>query len=762
MNDHEALLEALSNVTGRGDFHSSGKAPFFFPILEVTGLGELAFPLPASQAKDLISLADAAPYGLGEKTVLDDRVRKCWQIDASNLSFKAPEWQGFLDATVERVRKDLGITGKISAIPYKLLIYAKGGHFRTHRDTEKLGAMFGTLIIALPSAHEGGRLFIRHDGREIEADFSSEKHAFQHAAFFADCEHEVAPVLSGFRCCLVYNLRLDAGDPGHLNLSLTTQARTLLAPLEKLRSELDGELAAVQLEHSYTEANLSLRNLKGNDRARALALFAAANEAGFAAHLALVTFHKSGELENGYDYGRRGRYGNEKNPADGTMGESYEESLTIGNWRNAADESSALGIYRIEPEQVIAKHKINEGEPDEKEAEGYTGNAGCTIEYWYHRAAIVLWAKEDHERILCLYDFGGACTSLAELSSAKDTGPTSAFHRLGQAVIDRYSDSHSSAIFASTLRNIDSHPFPITLRAVTRAGSRKLLERFLANIEPEHFVLCGAKLWTELFKSFGVEPFEVVSEQLVNDGVAENRSAIFQLLDALLARKDAASWASALAEKLAMLTPGTPSPDYRWSHGDPQVPGDREESRILLEASHLLESAKGRKAAIAFLRSDSSLAYVREILGPVLQEKSVRKFLAVKNSLVPEILAFAKSLLGDEVARPLPPYPDWTRPAPQPAAQRSGPIRELLVFMADPAAETYRFTESQGERTQLESFIAGHRLDLDHVTITKGRPYTLACTKNDNSHQRALARRVKDHEMLNLLTPDIDASPRGG
>jgi len=56
-----------------------------------------------------------------------------------------------------------------------------------------------------------------------------------------------------------------------------------------------------------------------------------------------------------------------------------------------------------------------------------------------------------------------------------------------------------------------------------------------------------------------------------------------------------------------------------------------------------------------------------------------------------------------------------------------------------------------GERTLLESYIAEHRLDLNHVTITKGRPYTLACTKNDNSHQRALAQRAKDQELLDLL-----------
>jgi len=184
--------------------------------------------------------------------------------------------------------------GRIAAIPYKFLIYGKGGHFLAHRDTEKLDAMFGSLVIALPSAHEGGCLTIRHDGREVRIDFSQTRDAFQYAAFFADCEHAVEPVVSGFRCCLVYNLRLEKGTPRALNLPEDQQARTLRGPLENLMRSREGLLTAVLLEHGYTEANLRIANLKGHDHSRARALLAAADKAGLVAHLALVTLHQSG------------------------------------------------------------------------------------------------------------------------------------------------------------------------------------------------------------------------------------------------------------------------------------------------------------------------------------------------------------------------------------------------------------------------------------------------------------------------------------
>lgn len=80
------LLQVLDGITGTGKFTTQGNSKFFFPRIHV-GSEELAFPMPASQVKYLISLAEDAPYGMGVKTVLNDEVRKCWQIDASAANF---------------------------------------------------------------------------------------------------------------------------------------------------------------------------------------------------------------------------------------------------------------------------------------------------------------------------------------------------------------------------------------------------------------------------------------------------------------------------------------------------------------------------------------------------------------------------------------------------------------------------------------------------------------------------------------------------
>ena len=766
MNPIESFLSALSEIAGTGSFHSTGAAPFFFPGLRVEGLGEVAFPLNEPQVKALVALAEAAPYGQGTRTVFDEAVRKCWQLDTAQFAFDSPQWGKFLKQTLATISEDLGIRGKISASPYKLLIYGKGGHFKAHKDTEKLDAMFGTLVIALPSKHEGGRLFVRHDGREIEVDFSREeqRHDFQHAAFFADCEHEVEPVRSGYRCCVVYNLRLDQGDPGLLNLSLTAQARGLLPALATLKQVQPGELSAVMLEHSYTEANLSLQNLKGNDQARAHALLAAAGEAGFTAHLALVTYHQTGMLEED-DYGsrRRRHYDDDDEPVTGTMGEIYDEELIITDWRDPQNRKVDLGTYHVEMETLITKEKFGEGEPDQEESEGYTGNAGCTMDYWYRRAAIVLWAKEDEEQILCRYNFRGACATLEKLASAKKTDAGSPFQRLATAVISRYPEALPPFGRYSSHMDLGAEPLHLVFAALAKTGSLDLLTCLLAKLPVESFVVCDTALWAILLKAFGTDPFEPAFKALLEENPESNRRSLFQILAALTARKDAAR-VQPIASRLATLSPKEAQPHYRSDRRDPIPAGDREEAQILLAASHLLEKPKDRHAVRAFLQADSSLPYLREILGPALLEKSTAKHLSVKTSLAPEILTFAKDLIAAEVQRPLPPYPDWTRPCPLPppeipspyfrsaVSNKPGPITELVAFMADPTAATHRFARPQNDRNVLEEYIRRHFLDLDCITIRKGSPHTLACTKNDKSHHHALALREQDAALLAKLT----------
>ena len=78
--------------------------------------------------------------------------------------------------------------------------------------------MFGSLVVVFPTPHEGGALSLRHHGQEWSFDSGQalaavDKPTIGYVAFFGDVEHEVAPVTSGHRITLTYNLYFDDGGP---------------------------------------------------------------------------------------------------------------------------------------------------------------------------------------------------------------------------------------------------------------------------------------------------------------------------------------------------------------------------------------------------------------------------------------------------------------------------------------------------------------------------------------------------------------------
>jgi len=158
--------------------------------------------------------------------------------------------------------------------------------------------MFATLVVCLPSRHEGGTLIVSHDGlaRQVEFGGAGAEFNVQYAAFYADCQHEIRPLESGYRLCLTYNLTL-ARSRGKKRIAAPTYGPTIAAISELLGDWCAGAAAeklAVTLDHHYTQNGLSIDKLKGIDRARAEVLFEAAEQANCVAHLALVTLWQGG------------------------------------------------------------------------------------------------------------------------------------------------------------------------------------------------------------------------------------------------------------------------------------------------------------------------------------------------------------------------------------------------------------------------------------------------------------------------------------
>ena len=193
------------------------------PRLEVEGAGMVSFPVPEAQARALIEAAERAPYDKGPETLVDASVRDCWQIDAEKVRLGGSVWPETFARILDAAAAGLGCPGgRLDARLYKLLVYEPGGFFLPHRDTEKTDGMIATLSVSLPVAGAGGELVVRHHDRElvvrhhdreVAVDMRAEEPSeLAFAAFYADCTHEIRPVLEGHRLSLVFNLCLRPGD----------------------------------------------------------------------------------------------------------------------------------------------------------------------------------------------------------------------------------------------------------------------------------------------------------------------------------------------------------------------------------------------------------------------------------------------------------------------------------------------------------------------------------------------------------------------
>ena len=112
--DLDVLAELLASVKRPGSFFASGSIETPMPRLEIEGVGTIAFPVLDSQAKEIVAQAERAPYGRGEATLVDTRVRKVWQIAPAKIRLGGRGWKKTLDSVLDMALKGLGCQGASS------------------------------------------------------------------------------------------------------------------------------------------------------------------------------------------------------------------------------------------------------------------------------------------------------------------------------------------------------------------------------------------------------------------------------------------------------------------------------------------------------------------------------------------------------------------------------------------------------------------------------------------------------------------------
>ena len=416
MNEIQAALAALET---KGDFYSEHEIDNDYLQINVNKLGRLVYPLTNRTIQALIAIAQPAQYGLREQTILDETVRKVWEIKPAKFNILKTGWRKGFEPLLKTIKTDLGLPDetKLTADLHNMLVYETGCFFKPHQDSEKIEGMIATMVVVLPSQHAGGELVVEHNGCQYVFDSAKQKALLQIFSFYADCRHEVKQLKTGYRVALTFNLILGdyQGEMKSLmerdfDKRVNSALKHYFATRSCIPSWHQNDKNPIKfvylLDHEYTESGLSWEHLKSMDRTRVAALLKVADEQELDAYLTLVDYHEIWDCydENeGYYSRKRGRFYDEEDESDEenyVLNDLIDSETRIEYWLDRQGNQKSFNSHAVSASFVYSTKNGESLEPYDSEYEGFMGNYGNTMDRWYKRAALVIWQKIDAEKIL--------------------------------------------------------------------------------------------------------------------------------------------------------------------------------------------------------------------------------------------------------------------------------------------------------------------------------------------------------------------------
>lgn len=736
----------------------------------------MGLPLTAAQARKLIKHCQQAPYGKGDETLVNTKVRRTWEMDPDQFRLTNPKWNNLVSSIVDGMQRELGLENcNLTAHLYKLLVYEKGGFFLPHRDGEKLDRMVATLVIGLPSVHKGGELIITHEDQQMRIAFdgAASGHELSYAVFYADCQHETRPVQSGYRICLTYNVTLarSKSKKGVNAPSFGNVTESVTALLRNWSSKQDKGRLAVVLDHRYTQKGLNINSMKGIDRARAEVLFRAAQQADCIANLALVTLWRQGSAE-GEDYHShyRGHWDEEEGDdtaGDHEMGELFDESLSADHWSDSRGCRVKFGEIILDESEIVTATRLDEWEPSEEEFEGFTGNAGMTLERWYHRAAIVIWPGKRHFAMLCA---AGTSASIGGLEPmVKKLGKAAKSRRdalrrdclqFAGAIIESWkpewngspkSEQNSRAIFPALLAELDA---PELMRHFI---GRIMLDDEQAQLDSSFAKLCKQHGWT-YFETELARVLDATTENNVN------RNA--ELLRILSVRRDKngdrirlCAWLCKHAVDALEKMDQTP-PSRSWDYHRLDKPALLV---ALIQAMLAVDATKPLGRLIDHtLACDDRYDLTKDHIAALFALEPRLKRQSTTNQVISRwIREICHQLRQRTTQAPQEPV-DYRRESK--LSCNCSDCQALSRFLANPNQQLARFPLAKARRQHLHGIIESNRCDNTHITERQGSPFTLVCIKTTASFEAAC--RIYEGDLRNLTwvvalkkTLDMGTSP---
>jgi 2OG-Fe(II) oxygenase superfamily len=773
--------ELLGSITPIGSFSARRTATAEDLHIEVTGVGPLRFPVSKNQAQQLRRIARPASYGLGEKTLLDRSVRDTSEIPRSRVKIDRKRWNRTLLPVLEVLGAELGTPAgcTLRAELHSMLIYGPGQFFLRHQDSEKADEMIGTLVVTLPSAFTGGALVVEHRGESVS--YRAGKQPLSFVAFYADCHHEVRKVKTGYRIVLTYNLLLhgEAAPTGGgttvpqtdaLVASLREHFETPLPPRWGKDAPRNPPNRLVYLlDHQYTERGFGWHRLKGTDSARTAVLRTAAARAGCELVLALARVQETWDCLDddwsrssrwfrwrGWDEDEEGSGQDEAaDESEGyTLGDLQDRTIELTTWVDPLGNRTEAIVTTVDDEEACATTPSAELEPYASEHEGYTGNAGNTVDRWYRRAAIVLWPRDRDFVVRAAASPAWAVATLAqrlragdatearEMAAAllpfwKETAPLPEFRGLFGKVL-RIAARLAEPELATALLQ----PFPLGRLAASQAKALVALVRCFGAAWTQALLVAWSGRRNSNFR-FGEEdepePAWFAALPRLCSALRAADEDAGTLFAALLLESQ---WAGLRANLAAGCNASRPSERER------TLTALSGPLRAFLESTAIIRSSALRDAAISFLVADDTEALLPCLVAVLRGAENSKPTARVAMGL-DVIQSNCVARLEKRLRRPVRRADDWSLAAP--LACDCKLCATLAAFLANSAQIQLEWPLAKERRRHLHDTLDRHELPVRHETRRQGSPFTLVLTKTKRLFERETAERQRWQSDLDWL-----------
>jgi hypothetical protein len=528
---------------------------------------------------------------------------------------------------------------------------------------------------------------------------------------------------------------------------------------------------AVMFEHRYSQAGLSIDKLKGVDLAKANVLFDAAERSDCDAHLALVTLWQSGSAEDAYEDNRFGsiRYysrsdeddeeGDDEDDhedddddefgivSDYTMGEIYDESLFANHWSNRHGDKISFGRIPLDESEIVCEVDLRETNPSREDFEGYTGNAGMTLERWYHCAAIVLWPRSHQFRVWCDAGTDGVIAGLDQMvaklqkTNKGQDDVRGECRKFAEQIIDTWQIRVAEDMWdpseqdLSTRTSVDRSAFWDSL---VKLEDTRLVRRMIATVMAKDRSISlapNAHKWlTKQGWSEFADPVLTMVSKTNKDTLARN-IVVFRQIATSPKPDDALK---KLGKQLANIVVEAIERIDSTRHGSWNLPKlDRKE--VIVDIVQSLTALHEERLLSRFLAWLS--IHPRYELNEVRIPAAVDLFTLLKERAkgnrpfciwIDRILEDLRSRTEAPPRKPS----NWSRDSEIRSCNCADCMR-LSAFLSDPTRPEARFPLAKSRRQHLHHVIDMHRLDCTHETLRVGRPQVLICKKTLASYAEA-------------------------